>query len=147
MNNYVINRDTLAILPNGKGKSLVYDGLEVYEVNMSPTLLIKRNCLLNGSSYEGRLKSSDYLINCKYKTPILVNDKHNLIFFPTNSTRLQTCSWISCGIIVKIYRSERGTSILFNTDVVITINISFYVIYNQYLRAVNLDSKLRKNRA
>ena len=54
MNNYVINRDTLAILPNGKGKSLVYDGLEVYEVNMSPTLLIKRNCLLNGSSYEGR---------------------------------------------------------------------------------------------
>ena len=46
MNNYVINRDTLAILPNGKGKSLVYDGLEVYEVNMSPTLLKKRNCLL-----------------------------------------------------------------------------------------------------
>ena len=45
MKNYIITSSTLAILPNNRGGSIIYEDNSVFEVNLSPTIIIKRNCL------------------------------------------------------------------------------------------------------
>ena len=143
---YEINKFTLAILPNGRNGSIIYEGNKVIHSNFNPVSLIKKNCLINGCTYIGRLKSAEFLTGYKYKTPILIKEEGNLIFFPTNSPRIKNCAWICLNNVAHINLLNRGTDIVFLNKIFLHFDISFYILNNQYLRAVNLEAKLRKNK-
>lgn len=147
MLNYNISSKTLAILPNKDGGSIIFEENNSFLFRLNPTLIIKRNCINNGCTYEGRLKSSELLTGYKYKSPILLSEEDRLIYFPTNSPRLRDCAWICLNNIERIKKLEEGTNIIFNNNVSIKINVSFYTLNKQILRAIHLESKLRKNRA
>lgn len=145
MKDYIINEDTYAIISYGD-KSIVYEKHNKFIIDLKPNKILKRNCFYNGSSYEGRLNATKFLTEYNYKAPILIKEEGNIIFFPTNSPRLDNCSWISLNNIFYYYKNKDNKTcrVIFNNNLYIDLNISYNILNNQILRATNLDSKLRK---
>ena len=149
MKNYVISGNTLAILPFDNGKSLVYEGKEQFVINTKPNNIIKKNCIYNGSTYDGRLKCTELLTGYSYKAPVLIREDENIIFFPTSSPRLKDCVWISLNNIDSWDNccEKFFSRIVFLNKLFIKLPISFNILNNQILRSTQLDAKLRKNKA
>lgn len=149
MKDYVINSSTLAIIPIDSSKSLVYEGETSFIVNKRPNVIIKKNCLYYGSTYEGRVKCTEILTGYSYKAPILVKEEENLIFFPTTSPRLKDCGWLSLNNIEKLDRSNDQflSRVVFYNKLFIKLPVSFNILNNQILRSTQLEAKLRKNKA
>lgn len=149
MDNYIISKKTLAILPCGDNISLVYDDKDMFIVNDSPNNIIKKNCLRYGSTFSGRLKSAEVITGSRYKTPIVVSGSRMLIFFPTSSSRLKTVAWINMMNVDRAYYNvlKHVTVIAFNNDVLIDFDVSLNIINNQIFKSMQLEHFLKKKRA
>lgn len=147
MVNYKINTKTLAIIPISNTKTKIYESDDVLIVDKNAKRIISENCEYYGSSYEGRKKGTVDLIGVTHKSPILVEDSNNIIFFPTCSPRLKECSWISLNNLDTYNKLENESVIKFNNDLTIKIPVSSKIINNQVLRATRLESVLNKRRA
>ena len=146
MNNYLINKDTLAII-SYDDHSMVYEKDRKFEVKKNPNAIIRANCYMNGSSYLGRLDGTKKLTGYSYKAPILIEDKNKTIFFPTSSPRLKNASWINLDNVKCAFKDKNKNKILFFNGISIDIDLSLNVINNQILRATRLSSILAKNNA
>ncbi len=146
LDNYEINVDTIAIVPIDEKTSKVYEREEEYIVNKNSNKIIDNNCKYYGSSYIGRCEGTKYLTGIKSKCPIIIEESRNLIFFPTGSVRNSNNSWINLNKIKKYNKSMTGVDILFNNNIKIGFDISYYSLDNQYYRATMLKSKINDNK-
>lgn len=144
MNNYLINSNTLAIM-SYLNRSIVFEKNRKIVVNKNPNAIIKSNCNMYGSSYAGRVEGTKKLTGYSYKAPIIIEDKNNIIFFPTCSPRLKNTSWININNVEYAYKDKNNNKIMFNNGFSIPVKSSLNVINNQILRATRLSSKLMKN--
>lgn len=149
MRNYLINEDTLAILPEGTSDSLVIEKNNKFIVHRKPNNIIKANCSMHGSSLQGRLDGTRNLTGYTYKAPIIIEEKSNIIAFPTKSPRLERVAWIILDNVDCAYRDKvnRDNIIRFNDGQTIIVDSSLNILNNQILRATRLSSKLIKNNA
>lgn len=139
---YEINESTQAIIPIDKEKSMVYEDNVEYLVNMPSNKIINYNCNFYGSSYLGRCEGTKSLVGIKTKYPIIIEESRNIIFFPTSSTRGKQTNWISLNNIKKIIQQSKDTVIEFKNGHKIHIDISYYILNNQFCRATMLQGKL-----
>ena len=95
LDQYEINKSTLAVLPIDESSSRVLEEEAEYIVNKSTTDVINDSCKYFGSSYKGRNEGTKSLIGGNYKLPILIEESREIIFFPTSSPKLEECAWIS----------------------------------------------------
>ncbi len=146
MINYEINNDTLAILPINDYKSKVIESDTEYEVNMTPMQIIENSCKYFGSSYQGRFFGTKSMIGVTHKSPIIIEETKEIIFFPTNSPRLYECTWISLNNVNKHIKNEAKSVIEFNSGYLLNLDISYGSLDNQILRASRLESMLRKRK-
>lgn len=146
MNDYEINSTTLAILSVGERKSKIIEINEIYIIDKSVLEIIDHSCKYFGSSYKGRNEGTKTMIGIKYKTPILIEESNNIIFFPTCSTRLDDCMWISLNNIKNYIKFKRNSKIIFKNDYELILDISYGSLENQILRSTMLDSKLRNHK-
>lgn len=146
MNNYLITKDTLAILPYNN-QSIVIEKERKFIVKKNPNNIIKANCNMYGSSYAGRLDGTKKLTGYSYKAPIIIEDKTRTIFFPTGSPRLKNASWINLDNVEYAYQEKNANKIMFNNGFSMKINTSINIINNQILRATRLSSIIAKNNA
>ena len=147
--NYEISKGTLAVVPNEKLGSLVYEDNDRYLVNQTPFEVMESSCLYFGSSYEGRKEGAKNILGAEYKVPILIDDTDNIILFPTTSPLSQDCAWISLRHVQKYERIDaNNTKIVFDNGKEIIVPTSFRSIENQISRAARLDYtiKIRKNK-
>lgn len=147
MNNlieYEINEETLAILSIDDNKSKIIEKDCEYIINLSTNKIMENSCEYFGSSLLGRQKGTKKLVGITHKAPIVVEESRKIIFFPTVSPRLKTCSWISLNNIHEYYKISHGSSIKFNNNKVLNISIPYTILDNQILRATRLESVLRK---
>lgn len=145
---YEFNKGTLAVLPNGKASSLVYEDDSRYIVDDTPLSIMEESCKYFGSSYEGRKRGAKEILGAEYKVPIVVEDTNNLIVFPTSSPLSNECAWISLGRVDNIYKiDENNTKIIFDNGKEVIIPSSYRSIESQISRAARLDVILsrRKN--
>ena len=143
---YEINEDTLAILSYGKDRSKIIEKTKDFIINESTTKIIDYSCKYFGSSYLGRAEGSKNILNSSHKLPIIIEESKNIIFFPTNSPRLDKCSWISLNNINKYYKSIGKTIINFNCGKQIKLDISYGIVDNQILRATRLEMLFKKRK-
>ena len=66
LNNYEINKDTIAIIPIENDISKIYEAEEEYIVNKNSNKIIEENCKFYGSSYKGRCEGTRFLIKISY---------------------------------------------------------------------------------
>ncbi len=145
-NNYEINSETIAIIPVAQNVSKVIELHQSLIVNKSTTEIIDESCKFFGSSYLGRHEGTKNLIGINYKSPIIVEESLELIFFPTASPRIQECMWISLNHIEDYYKKDLVTYINFKNGEELELEISYGSLENQILRATRLESILRKRK-
>lgn len=143
MKNYAINQNTLALVPLGKKKTVIYENHDCYIIDEKITKIMDRNCQFNGSSLEGRVKGTYTLTGFNYKAPIMVSEDKNIVFFPTCSPRLKECSWINAGNIKKLHIKDNKCLIEFLNEECLEIEESFRIIQNQYLKSLSLQNAFK----
>lgn len=148
MNNYIINKKTMAIKAINENKSIVYEVGKEFEVNKDSLYIIKKSCFVYGSSFKGRVEGSRELIKIKYKVPIIIQEENNIVFFPMKSPRLGVVDWISIKYIKNFYQRgyEKGVFVEFDNGLIINFNVSYSIFKNQFIKAEYLSSKIRKNK-
>ncbi len=144
--NYEINSATVAIVPIDQTTSKVIELEDSFLVNQSATEIIDESCKFFGSSYMGRHEGTKNLIGVNYKSPIIVEETMELIFFPTTSPRIKECIWISLNHIVDYTKKESATFVQFKNGNYLELEISYGSLENQILRATRLESILRKRK-
>lgn len=143
---YEINSSTLVIVPINSTTSRVIEENETYIIKKSTTEIIDDSCRFFGSSYLGRHEGTKSLMGINYKSPIIVEETKEIIFFPTSSPRFDNCYWISLDKVKSHSKSNVGTIVKFINGYELEINISTASMENQILRATKLSSILRKRK-
>lgn len=144
LNNYEINDDTLAIIPVDEKVSKVIENDDIIFVKKKTTQIIDNSCKYFGSSFIGRHEGTKNLIGINYKSPIVVEETNNLIFFPTSSPRFNNCEWVALNKIKNYSKHNNLSKVIFDNNSELVINISIQALKNQILRATLLESTLRK---
>jgi len=143
IDDYEIGTNTVAIVPMDENTSRVYEDEEEYIVKQSANSIIKNNCEFYGSSYEGRCVGTKYLTGIKSKCPIIIEESRNIIFFPTTTVRDKQSTWIALNKIKSYKKSHQKNGIvIFNNNNILPLDISYYSLDNQVVRATILKSKL-----
>lgn len=144
---YEISKGTLAILPNEKNSSVVYEDDERYIIKQTPFEIMEDSCKYFGSTYEGRKDGAREMLGAEYKVPIVIEDSSNLIVFPTTSPLSEDCVWISLKRVDKIIKIDaNNTKIIFDNKKEIIVDSSYRTIENQLSRASRLDLILRNHK-
>ena len=146
MKDYEVNLETLAVISLDNDNSLVYEKDGFFEVEKSANKIMEDSCQYFGSSMNGRQVGSKNLTGMTHKVPIVIEETSDMIFFPTNSPRLASCSWISLNNIKDYEKSVNGATILFNNGQKLDVDISYGVINNQILRSSRLKTKLQERK-
>lgn len=144
MISYEINRNTMALIPINDDQTKIIERNRIFIINENIMNIIKNSCEFFGSSYLGRKEGTKKLTGITHKSPIIIEESNNLIYFPTESPRLNSCSWIGFNNIKNYINNNGKATIIFDNDKVLDLNISYNSLDNQVLRSSKLDSVLRK---
>ncbi len=144
MISYEINRNTMALIPINNDQTKVIERNRVFIINENIMDIIKNSCEYFGSSYLGRKEGTKKLTGITHKSPIIIEESNNMIYFPTESPRLNSCSWISFNSIKRYINNNGKSTIIFDNDKILDLDISYNSLDNQVLRSSKLESILRK---
>lgn len=142
---YEINNSTLALIALDNKTKVIEEEREFF-IDKTPSNILEESCEYFGSSYLGRKIGTKNLIGITHKSPIIIEESREIIFFPTSSTRLNNCSWISLNNIKNFIKNNEKTKIIFDNQKEIIVDVSFGIMENQILRASLLESTLRKRK-
>ena len=148
--NYEINKDTVALIPKSKNKTIVYEINQTFIVNKSALSIVKNSCEYFGSSLDGRKIGTKCLVGYTHKVPIIVEESDNLIFFPTKSPRNLECSWLAYSHIYKpnrlnnkvVLELKNGKKLLLDTSIT---SLERQLYRSSILELAIIDRKLQKN--
>lgn len=145
--NYEISSSTLAIVPINNNLSKVLEEDGNYHLIMKSTIdIIDDSCKFFGSSYIGRHEGTKNLIGINYKTPIIIEETMEMIFFPTSSPKYGNCYWIALKHIQKCERENQVSKVIFKNGILLDLDISYSSLQNQILRSTLLEYTLRSRK-
>ena len=143
---YEINLSTLMLIGIDDKSTKVITTTDEFIVSESSKKIIDDSCRYFGSSLTDRVKNTNRLVNMASKTPIVIEDTRNIIFFPLKSTREKNNIWISFNQLEKYEKDERKTIFTFKSGKQISLEFSYYIIDNQVTRSLILDYELNNRR-
>lgn len=147
MNNYIINSETLLIIPYGKGKSKILEGNSSFIVNETSGNILKNSCLFYGCSIQGRRDAVKQILNVDMKVPIILENTKNLIFFPVSDCVKKNSIWIAYQNLLKYSKfNEFSTMAYFKNNKKIRIDVKYNLIDNQVIRCIKLDNLINKRK-
>ena len=141
---YIINGETVVVMSVGSSCCKVFELDDCFEVNMSLKDIIELSCNYFGSSFNGRIEGSKYHLGFNYKLPIIVDESRDIIVFPTKSYQSNNNYLISLNQIKDYKKIEKGILIYLKNGKEVTINDSYGIFENQYLKAQKLFLKLAR---
>ena len=147
INNYIVNLETLLLIPVDDKKTKVFEMDEEFIVKKNIMEIIKDSCLFFGSSFEGRKEGTKALLKCSIKVPIIIDDSRNLILFPTLSYKNEKNIWVVYNNLIdyKKYNLD-NTLFLFKNNNDIKVNVRFNIVDNQVVRCLKLDAIISKRK-
>lgn len=144
IDSYEINKDTCAIININNEVSKIIENSDEYLLSKKSFEVMEDSCAYYGSSYEGRIKGTKMMLGCNYKLPIIIEEANNIIFFPTNGTASDKCSWISLNHVEKYEPYNGYTKVYFRGGKSIVLKMSCSSFEMQLLRATRLQNLLTK---
>lgn len=142
LDRYIINGETMAILPISQSSNLCGKVIEMereYMVNMKTTQIIDQSCRYYGSTLHGRKIGTKELIGITHKPPIAIDPSNAIYFFPTSSPNKPHCAWLSHAHISSFKKATHDqTTVTFINGQTLTIDISINSFSNQFYRTAQL---------
>ncbi len=146
MKNYEINEDTMAVIPVSYYETLIKEKDREFVVSKNSYEIMEESCEYYGSTMSGRLKAAKKIFDCPYKTPLLIEESENIIFFPTKSSKDEDCLWINNNYVKKVVKNDNLTTLIFINDDRIDIDISKLSLDNQIARSARYENILSKRK-
>ncbi len=146
LENYEITNRTLAVIGQDKTTSKVIDGDLEYYIKKNIKNIIDDSCKYYGSSYIGRIEGTKKIIGQNSKPPIIVEESNELIIFPITSPRKDDCIWINLLQLKNITPNAKNAKLIFNNDKVLELEISYYSLKKQLMKATLLQTILNKRK-
>lgn len=143
---YEIDLSTLMLIGMNDESTKIITVDNEFVVNESCKKIVDNSCRYFGSSLTDRIKATNRLVNMASKTPIVIEDTRNIIFFPLKSTREKNNIWISFNQLTKYTKDGNNTILKFKNNKEITIKFSYYIIDNQVTRSLILDYQINNRR-
>lgn len=143
---YEINLSTLMLigLDNQSTKIVTYDDEFICQYNAKD--IINNSCKFFGSSINECIKKTNRLVNISSKSPIIIEESRNIIFFPLKSVREKNNIWISFSNLEKYEKDGNYTLLYFKGGKKKKLDFSYYIIDNQITRSMMLDYEINKRR-
>ena len=115
-------------------------------INENSKKIIDNSCKYFGGSLIDRINMTKRLINVKTKSPIIIEESRNIIFFPLKSVREKNNIWISFNNLEKYVKKDNATVFIFKNKKEVVLDFSYYIIDNQVTRSLMLDYELKNRR-
>lgn len=141
-----IDLSTLMLIGIDDESTKIVTLTDEFIVHSSAKKIIDNSCRFFGSSLSDRIKATNRLVNMASKTPILIEESRNIIFFPLKSTREKNNIWVSFNNLEKYEKEEDKTIFYFKNNRVISLKFSYYIVDNQVTRSILLDYEINKRR-
>lgn len=135
---YIIKKDTLFIHNDGFNTNVKeLNKIINFNGNIDKKIL-NDSCIYYGSSLQGRIKGSKFLLNGKYKLPIIISEKNKIIFFPIKDSLKNEVYWFNFNLIKDYKRENNLVRIIFSNDESLIISASFTIFNNQIYKCSRL---------
>ena len=143
---YEIDLSTVMLIGLDDEKTKVITLDSEFIIDTDSKKIVDNSCKYFGSSLTDRVNMTKRLINVKSKSPIIIEESRDIIFFPLKSTREKCNIWISFNNLEKYVKSGYKTIFYFKNNKEVTIDFSYYIIDNQVTRSLMLDYEVKKRR-
>ena len=143
---YEIDLSTVMLIGIDESKTKVVTLDDEFILDIDSKKIIDNSCKFFGSSLSDRVNMTKRLVGIKSKSPIIVEDSRNIIFFPLKSVRDKCNIWISFNNLEKYVKNGDRTAFVFKNNKRVVIDFSYYIIDNQVTRSLMLDYELKKRR-
>ena len=143
---YEIDLSTVMLIGIDESKTKVVTLDDEFIVDIDSKKIMDNSCKFFGSSLSDRVNMTKRLVGIKSKSPIIVEDSRNIIFFPLKSVRDKCNIWISFNNLEKYVKNGDRTAFVFKNNKRVVIDFSYYIIDNQVTRSLMLDYELKKRR-
>ena len=143
---YEIDLSTVMLISLDDIKTKVITMDDEFVLDIDSKKIIDNSCKFFGSSLNDRVNMTKRLINIKSKSPIIIEESRDIIFFPLKSIREKCNIWISFNNLLKFVKSGDKTIFYFKGNKQVEIDFSYYIIDNQVTRSLMLDYEVKKRR-
>ena len=143
---YEINLSTLMLIGINENSTKIITYDEDFIIDISSKDIINNSCKFFGSNLTDRIKTTNRLVNISSKSPIIIEETRNIIFFPLKSTREKNNIWISFNNLEKYEKEGKNVRLFFKNKRTYLLNFSYYIIDNQVTRSLILDYEINKRR-
>jgi len=143
---YEIDLSTVMLIGLDDEKTKVITLDNEFIIDIDSKKIVDNSCKYFGSSLSDRVNMTKRLINIKSKSPIVIEESRNIIFFPLKSIREKCNIWISFNNLEKYVKSDYKTIFYFKSNREVIIDFSYYIIDNQVTRSLMLDYEVKKRR-
>ena len=143
---YEIDLSTVMLISLNDIKTKIITMDDEFVLDIDSKKIIDNSCKFFGSSLNDRVNMTKRLINIKSKSPIIIEESRDIIFFPLKSIREKCNIWISFNNLEKFVKSGDKTIFYFKGNKQVEIDFSYYIIDNQVTRSLMLDYEVKKRR-
>ena len=143
---YEIDLSTIMLIGIDEESTKIVTTDGEFIVNECCKKIIDNSCKYFGGSLSDRVNMTKRLINISSKSPIIVEESRNIIFFPLKSVREKNNIWISFNNLDKYVKKDNKTIFIFKNKKEVILDFSYYIIDNQVTRSLMLDYELKIRR-
>ena len=143
---YEIDLSTLMLIGLDDESTKIITSEDEFTIQENSKKIVDNSCKFFGSSMLERIKTTNRLINISSKTPVVIEESRNIIFFPLKSTRDKCNIWISFNNLDKYEKKDNETIFYFKGGKIVNLTFSYYIVDNQITRSLMLDYEINKRR-
>jgi len=141
-NNYIINPETIAILPEFQiegAQSQIIEVDRIFFAAPTPTEIIEESLLHYGSDLKGARKSTAYHLGSVHRPPLMISSELSIYFYTSEAISKTDNVWFSVFHTKRMDKCRGGkTMVHFNNDLSLEVPVSYHSLNNNYLRGLHL---------
>ncbi len=131
-----INKNTLFLMFDGVNTILKEEEKEYRVLGNEVKKILNDSCIYYGSSLLGRIKGSKNLLQGRYKLPVVISERNNIIFFPIKDG--DDIVWLNFKNIISYKRLDKAVEVTFINNYKKCFNSTITVFNNQLLKCSRL---------
>ena len=144
---FIMNYETILFSPKNNEYGRIYTKIlekdRLYLVDMGPTDLMDANLKYYGSSLKGASDGASMILGGVSMTPVIVNERRGIYWFPSKSPTKVDCVWFALHHIKHYHSVVKGkTVVTFNNGSTFDLDISYYSFDKKVKRAYKLKGKM-----
>jgi len=147
LTDYVMNYNTVLLLPKtnefGELYTFVLDKNSSFDVKLGPTDLIDFNLKYYGSSLKGAREGANMILGVGKMSPVMINEKLDLYWFPSKSSAKEDCIWFALHHIKETIKlPNTHTKVIMSDGDIIIVEMSKTSFDKKIQKAYNLKGKI-----